>query len=541
MTAALFVPFILVAAVLAYTLENERSRRDIERRVLYDYSRLAGVELTRMVSTVLHGQVGSALAAPMIPAMRGQRDWSADLIDPAVLLQPPDLSTMPQMDPCFICGDVRSAFRLELPSGRFLSARARAADTGGVAARLAAASGDMADPHRVLADTIAGRMRLFAAYVRRDGSRRSVTYAVELAPAALGKVVDSVLRRHSLVSSSVVKPPYTSAHMRVAVLSPDGTTLWRHAPIDTAAAGLDSLPQYLGRLRVTAQAGPALAAALRIGRPSPLYLPALFALLALSAALAVMAMLQRRRAREVVRLRNRFVANVSHELRTPLAHISMYAEMLALGRDRDSTERRHFAGIIQREVARLATLVEGVMRFARSQEARGTIRRERRNLASEARDAVEFFALVASGKDARIEMEVVHEPAVDVDPGALRQVLLNLLDNAVKYGPRGQTVVVRVLATTSEGVVEVIDQGRGIPPAHRERVFDSYTRLEEPDRPRVAGTGIGLAVVRDIVRAHGGSVRFVDNPTGARIAVSLPLAPESSTPIARHSIPVAAP
>jgi signal transduction histidine kinase len=109
-----------------------------------------------------------------------------------------------------------------------------------------------------------------------------------------------------------------------------------------------------------------------------------------------------------------------------------------------------------------------------------------------------------------------------VDPGALRQILLNLLDNAVKYGPHGQTIVVRVVRGGDEVVLSVDDEGPGIPPPDRRRVFDPFERLDRRGAPKTSGAGIGLAVVRDLVIAHAGRVWIEDAPgEGARVGIAL--------------------
>jgi signal transduction histidine kinase len=143
-------------------------------------------------------------------------------------------------------------------------------------------------------------------------------------------------------------------------------------------------------------------------------------------------------------------------------------------------------------------------------------------VAADVSDAVAAFAPLAEAADTALAVELSPDAHALADAGALRQILLNLLDNAVKYGPRGQTVLVRAARAGAEVVVSVEDEGPGVPPADRERVFDPFTRLERPGLPRVSGTGVGLAVVRDLVRAHGGRAWIEDGRSGARVCVALP-------------------
>ena len=108
------------------------------------------------------------------------------------------------------------------------------------------------------------------------------------------------------------------------------------------------------------------------------------------------------------------------------------------------------------------------------------------------------------------------------DDDALRQVLLNLLDNAVKYGPQGQTVNVRVSQQGGLARVEIIDQGPGIPRAERDRVWDAFYRPARERTTAISGAGIGLAVVRDLMHAMGGRCWFEDAAAGAHVVIELP-------------------
>jgi signal transduction histidine kinase len=119
-----------------------------------------------------------------------------------------------------------------------------------------------------------------------------------------------------------------------------------------------------------------------------------------------------------------------------------------------------------------------------------------------------------------------------VDPGALTQIFLNLLDNAVKYGPEGQVVTVCVRRSADEIVLSVDDEGPGIPVADRRRVFDAFERLDRLGAPKTSGAGIGLTVVRDLAVAHSGRAWVEAAPGGgARVAVALPAAIAPPSPV----------
>jgi signal transduction histidine kinase len=303
---------------------------------------------------------------------------------------------------------------------------------------------------------------------------------------------------------------------------PDGAPLFHRGKLDERLAATDTMASDQGGLRITVGLEPRLASSLIIGGLPQSRLPALVALLVLSLLLSAIALVQLRRSRELARLRNQFVANVSHELRTPLAQISMFSETLLLGRERSTDERRHFLSVIFRETRRLASLVESVLRFSRGEAGATRLRPEPHDVAAEARETLGTFAPLAAAAGARLRAQLDAGAHAMVDSGALRQILLNLLDNAVKYGREGQTITVRVVRGGDEVLLSVDDEGPGIPPKDRRRVFDPFERLDRRGAPRTSGAGIGLAVVRDLVIAHAGRVWIEDAPAGgARVSIAL--------------------
>jgi signal transduction histidine kinase len=294
-------------------------------------------------------------------------------------------------------------------------------------------------------------------------------------------------------------------------------TSWTEGSI----AATDTLERSLGGLIVTVAPRREVAQSLLIGGVPATRLPLYLGLLALAVALTLLAMVQLRKARELERLQARFVANVSHEIRTPLAQISMFSETLMLERDRAPEERRHFLSVIFRESKRLSHLVESVLRFSRAEAGTQQLTPKALDLTAEVREVVEGFAPLAAAGDVRIEVVMDRPGSARVDSGAFRQILLNLLDNAMKYGPRGQTVMVRVERLHDEVLVSVEDQGPGIPAGDRERIFEPFVRLERAEESRVSGAGIGLSVVRELASAHGGRVWVEGANGGARVVFTV--------------------
>jgi signal transduction histidine kinase len=261
-------------------------------------------------------------------------------------------------------------------------------------------------------------------------------------------------------------------------------------------------------------------------------LPMLVALFVIAAGLLTVALLQLRRQQELARLRTEFVSGVSHELRTPLAQIRWFAELLHMGKLRSEEERGRSAGIIDQEARRLTYLVENVLNFSRAEKGTNRISPAPADLDHEIADALELFAPLARARRMTVASALEAKAVVSFDRDALRQILLNLLDNAVKYGPVGQTITVSSEVVGDRARISVEDQGPGIPHADRLRVWEPYVRLNRHAESATGGSGIGLSVVRDLVTLHGGRTRAEGAPSGgARVVIELPLSqPDSNEP-----------
>jgi signal transduction histidine kinase len=252
-----------------------------------------------------------------------------------------------------------------------------------------------------------------------------------------------------------------------------------------------------------------------IARQPPIYV----ALLAITVVLLMTAILQIGRERALARMRSDFVAGVSHELRTPLTQIRMFVETLRLDRIRSDEERRRSLAIIDQEARRLAQLVENILQFSRGE--RGVLRIAAR--------PADVGALVANAIDgfaspAKIETSIEAGTLATVDEDGIRQIVLNLLDNAVKYGPEGQTIRVEVKRIGESIHLAVEDEGPGIPPRQRKRIWRRYVRLGRERTRAIAGAGIGLAVVRELVALHGGRAWCEAGAHGgARFVVEIPV------------------
>lgn len=230
-----------------------------------------------------------------------------------------------------------------------------------------------------------------------------------------------------------------------------------------------------------------------------------------------------RREEELHRLRSDLISGVSHELRTPLAQIRMFAETLLLGRTRTEAERRRSLEVIDQEAKRLSHFVENMLQFAKGEAGRTRIAPEPTSFAIEVRRAVESFAPMCQARGVEVRAELEEGVTAPVDRAALRRIMLNLMENALKYGPDEQRITVGVALFSDTVRLWVDDEGEGIPRLERERVFDSFYRLSRELDRRITGSGIGLAVVRQLATLHGGRAWADEAPGGgARLVVEFP-------------------
>jgi signal transduction histidine kinase len=239
--------------------------------------------------------------------------------------------------------------------------------------------------------------------------------------------------------------------------------------------------------------------------------PASLLLLAGSIVLAIAGFASLRSEMRLVKSRQRFLANVSHELRTPLQQILMFVQLLRLGRTRNDAERERSLEIIERETHRLIALSNSVLAGAKSELQLDSAPVD---VASVAQTAADFFMPLAQARKMRIDLDL-HEPAIARgDPGAIRQILINVLDNAAKYGPIGQTITIGV---RNEGRIVrlwVDDCGPGIAAADRKIAWEPFHRLGGTLDDSTGGAGLGLAIVRDLATAMDASAELSATPTG---------------------------
>jgi len=527
---ALLLVTLALSGVIAWEAQDAaRGHRDAANGALRDYAGFAAFLYRQMGRVFLQRTAGPLLypfervaPASATAALPSVREFAG-----ATGAAGADCAYCPKMD------SVRGYFRLDLRDGAMETTaaplpeatRAWLADT--VRALAAHPRNEMGFEMMVIFTPARMEPRAFGYLVRRDPAQRAIAaYGFESNPRVL---VDAAFRRifgsKDVLPRSLTRGMPHDSLLALTVRDPAGRVLYASPRDFTAAAmvGRDTTDATLGNLRVEVALRPASAERLLIGGLPRSRLPHLMLLMALSVGLTAVALVQLRRERELGRVRADFVSSVSHELRTPLAQIRMFAETLRLGRVRSDAERMRSIEIIDQEARRLSGLVDNVLLFSRAERRAVRLERRPEELAALVREAVETFAPLAAARQMTVRERLDGGARASVDRGAVRQVLLNLLDNAVKYGPPGQTIDVALTQADGTARIAVQDEGPGIPPRERGRIFAPFVRLKRDAESAVAGSGIGLSVVAQLVALHGGRARVEEAVGGgARFIVDLP-------------------
>jgi signal transduction histidine kinase len=350
-------------------------------------------------------------------------------------------------------------------------------------------------------------------------------YAVP-AEQVVSRAVKLVLASQPVLPTTLTRGLSVDSILAVTVRTPSRQVVYEsNAAVARRFTATDSLETRLGGLRFEVAIDPAAAGRLIIGGLPRSRLPEVLATAFVAVGLLGLLLYQFRRQEELGRLRDDFVSGVSHELRTPLAQIRLLAELLRMGKVPTEERKERSLRIIDQEARRLSFLVDSILSFTHPQ--RGEMAPVRTDVATEIDEIVSGFEPLAQARGVRLTTRLERGIVADVDRGAIRQVLLNLLDNAVRYGPPGQNVTITTPASGDTWTLEVADEGPGIPAHERERIFDPYYRMKRDAGGAVGGTGIGLAVVRRLVKEHGGRVHVAsangNGAAGTRFVVALPI------------------
>ncbi|HHY46919.1 MAG TPA: cell wall metabolism sensor histidine kinase WalK [Firmicutes bacterium] len=228
--------------------------------------------------------------------------------------------------------------------------------------------------------------------------------------------------------------------------------------------------------------------------------------------------------RRLEQLRTEFVSNVSHELRTPLTSIKGFVETLLDGAMEDGSTATRFLGIIQNEANRLERLISDLLDLSRIESGQIALRKVPCHLDKLTQSVCTFLHGQADAKQLSLEINIPADfPQVPADKDLLRQVFINLIDNAIKYTPAGGRVIIYGSDSGDSVTIHVEDTGVGIPKAHLSRLFERFYRVDKARSRELGGTGLGLAIVKHIIDRHGGKV-WIESEVGkgTRVSFTLP-------------------
>ena len=227
---------------------------------------------------------------------------------------------------------------------------------------------------------------------------------------------------------------------------------------------------------------------------------------------------------QMAEMRSHFVASVSHELKTPLTAIRMFAETLVLGRAREEGTRAEYLETIMNESERLARLVDNVLDFSKIEQGKKIYRMRRVALPDVVRAAARAMQYPLEQQGFKLNVSISDDlPAISADSDALEQAILNLLSNAMKYSGSSRQIELCCARNNGNAVIAVTDHGIGIAPQDQSHIFEKFYRVRSSDTDLIAGTGLGLTLVKHVVQAHAGSVEVESTPgRGSTFSIRIP-------------------
>jgi signal transduction histidine kinase len=228
---------------------------------------------------------------------------------------------------------------------------------------------------------------------------------------------------------------------------------------------------------------------------------------------------------QLVRLKSEFTDSASHTLKTPLTRIRMLAEKLQLGWVSSEAKKQDYLRAILTETDRMNEMITNMLDFSKIEAGRKQYRFQQHSLAAIVRDTLESYESYARNLGFQMEVEVDEEiPPFPLDAEAIRLVLVNLLQNAIKYSHRVKSIGVRLSREEGNAVLEIRDRGIGIAEGDWEKLFQRFYRVPDSWSQAVEGSGLGLFLVKHAVEAHRGTVSVTSQPgQGSRFTVVLPL------------------
>lgn len=231
-----------------------------------------------------------------------------------------------------------------------------------------------------------------------------------------------------------------------------------------------------------------------------------------------------RRETEMAQLRSDFVANVSHELRTPLSSIQIFSETLKQNRAVSQDKQEQYLDTISSESDRLARLVDNVLDFSRLERSVKEFHFQSTNIGEIVSSAVEAYKLYADQRDVSVSLKMIADlPEIQADKEALSQVVMNLIDNALKYSEENGEITVNAFCKGKNIVIQVVDKGVGIDEEDIRKIFDKFYRGKNVANLGTGGTGLGLTLAKAVAIAHGGNITVRSKKgEGSKFSIILP-------------------
>ena len=528
--AALLVVALALVALLGYeAIDSAASHRRTAEAVLRDYALVSATQLAGFVRNELDGVIDEVL----VPVLR-----SGDLTSPASIGRRMDNGAREAGCECPSLQSPLFLFRVD-PSGAVTVVPDNAPSQ--MRERLAALvtverpqavnprSGLVTSPGGDLLDQPVAVGFLIA---EDENGAHQPTFGFVVSTVALEELFLEWYNDQPLLPEAIVGDVPNDSVLHVTIEAPGELVVFASSVPRAGAPGA-SVPiregSRFGNLVVHATVRPEAADRLIIGGLPNSRLPLLAALLLLTLGVGAAAFVQLREEQGFQRLREDFVSSVSHELRTPLAQIRMFSELQEAGKLPSQEDRERATSIIAREAQRLSHLIDNILQFSSLGRTSGqTMRRDRLDLSDAISEGLDSVTHLLKASDMRLDVTLEPNVWVHANGQALTRIVVNLLDNAIKYGAHGQTLKVDVSRTDGFAKLSVEDEGPGIPVADRDRIWKAYRRLDRDVRTQVQGSGIGLSVVSELASLHGGRVWVEEGDGGgARFVLELPLVERS--------------
>jgi signal transduction histidine kinase len=532
-TIAVVVSTFAAASIAGYQVYNAVcAQESAAQRALGSHARFAAWTFTREANAELE-RGARRILAPTLTLTAGKTAASA----PSILVA--EGIRAARRCACVTVPDVRFTFAVDLKYGDVVIGTVgdEIPETpgGDMEAAIVAAVRDGIDAGMVLGDPTVARLpshgTMAVAYMLATGPKGHagdaprIAYGYAFDAASAGRAVfPAVLASRALLPPSNIEAMPVDSALALSVSGVDGREVYNSAAVRALRPGARlSMSGAFDGFTVRVAMRPAFASSIAIGNWTWNRSQLVLGLITLSAGLVIVSLLQLHRERQLARVKSELVSGVSHELRTPLAQIRMFAEMLRLGWVRSDDERQRSVAIIDQEARRLTHLVENILQFSRAERSAPRVSVTPLELGALVDEVIDGFAPLARTRGVTVKTAHRNCPVALADRDALKQVLLNLLDNAVKYGPTGQTITAGTgVSSDGRAQVWVDDQGAGIAARDKARIWEPFRRLDRAVEAGVSGNGIGLAVVRELVLAQGGAVSVHDAPGGgARFVITL--------------------